>query len=161
MILSAILGLVLFHQSAPPEPGTPPVLRLEASRNGFGVSDEMEIRFHLLAPSDGDPVWRAYLKRDYRGPPGQAEQIDRWIDGNLCPAVALAARTLREFRPPVAYGPDTEGRAAHMAPHGVRYVLTTLGAANGGQAATVTTDMTGRVLGEPAALVLEQLRDCP
>lgn len=48
-----------------------------------------------------------------------------------------------------------------MAPHGTRYVLTTLGALNGGEGSTVTTDLTRLILGETVLTTLNQLRDCP
>ena len=162
MILGAVLGLLLFQQFAPLEAHTPtpPVLKLESRLGGFGVSDEVEISFHPQPALQGEASWSAHVKRDYRGPPGQFEQLDRWIDGRSCPAVALAADALRDFRAPGAYGPGGSGRAAVVMPHGTSYVLTAVGAANGGQSTTVTTDLTGSVLGALAAATLSQLRTC-
>ena len=159
MILAAVLTSVLFQQPAVVEPPTPPVVRLESRRGGFGMGDEVEISFYLQSASQGDAAWRVHLKRDYRSVPGQVEQLDRWIDGGSCPAIALAADALRDFRTPKAYGPGDPGGAL-MAPHGTSYVLTTVGVANGGQTTTVTTDRTGLVLGELAETALGQLRSC-
>lgn len=160
MILAAVLTLVLSQQAVATVPQTSPVVRLESRRAGFGLADQVEISFYLRAEIQGDTAWRVHLKREYRGPPGQSEQLDRWIDAGDCPAVALAAGALREFRAPDAYGPGEPGRAASMAPHGTRYVLTTVGAANGGESTTVTTDLTGLVLGEAVERTLGQLRAC-
>ena len=160
MILAAILTLVLSPQVAAAAPQTSPIVRLESHRGGFATGDHVEISFYLMAEFQGDASWRVRLKRDYYGPPSQSEQLDRWIDGGDCPGVALAADALREFQAPKASGPGEAGQAATMAPHGTRYVLTTVGAANGGEGVTVTTDLTGLILGEAAATTLSRLRAC-
>lgn len=160
MILGAILSLVLLQQPAAAEPQTPPVLTLEGRRGGFGVSDEVKISFYLQSAAQGDAAWLVHVKRDYRGTPGQVEQLDHWINGADCPAVSLAADALRDFRTLKPYGPGEPGRAAIIAPHGTRYVLTTVGAANGGEGTTVTTDLTGMILGAPLEATLNQLRLC-
>ena len=161
MILAAVLTSVLFQQLPLAEPQTAPVVRLESRRGGFGLGEDVEISFFLQSGHQGDTAWRVHLKRDYRGPPGHVEHLDRWIDASDCPSVVLAADTLRKFRAPEAYGPGEPGRAATMAPHGTRYILTTIGAINGGEGTTVTTDLTGMILGEVANATLRQLRTCP
>ena len=161
MILPAFLILLLSLQSGTAVVSqTSPVLRLESHRGGFGTGDQVEISFYLRAEFQEDASWRVHLKRDYYGPPGQSERLDRWIDGGDCPAVALAADALREFQAPKAYRPGEPGRAAILAPHGTRYVLTTVGSENGGEGVTVTTDLTGLILGETLESTLDRLKTC-
>jgi hypothetical protein len=160
MLASTVLALVLSQELPAAAPPPTPVLRLEGRKGGFGTSDEVEISFYLHAGQQGTSAWRVHVRRDYRGPPGQVDELDRWIEGRDCPAVAASAESLRRFDPPRAYGPDEQGQATAMAPHGTRYVLTSIGAVDGGEAATVTTDLSGLILGETVTTTLNQLRAC-
>ena len=160
MVLPALAALSL-SAALQASPSDQPTLSIEARSGGFGVSDELIVRFYRRAGALGSaPRWVVHLRRSYRGPPDRGEELDEWIDGRECPSVEAAARGLRSFDPPLGYDLDDVGASAKFAPHGARFVLMTTGALNGGKVTTTIVDLTGLALGELSNRTLSHLRSC-
>lgn len=168
LVLLAVAGMAQLNPGDPPgtEPGmiSFPWHVLENRTGGFGYRDETRVRFYRVAPghppTETLPYWMVHVRHDISGVPGLQVQIDRWLDGRSCPAVAQALEALPQtpFEPYQAT--DIQSWGPLLQPHETAATYITFGRMGGVEAQSTVVDRQNGVVYRATVQARDLLLTC-